>query len=97
MRVSLTAAMAASVVAIGLATMQPAHALPREGGAANPSWLQTVGYTAKPGHVRRHGRKRGPEDPAYGFVASCHYLRGRALATNHPAWWRKYRACVVKP
>ena len=97
MRVSLTAAIAGSVVAVTLAAMEPAQARPPEGRFASPDRPQTVAHNGKPGHMRRHGRKRGPEDPAYGFVASCHWLRGRALATNHPAWWRKYRQCVGHP
>jgi hypothetical protein len=45
---------------------------------------------------RRHFGGRGGVyfGPSYGFLpASCNWLRRRALATDSPYWWRRYRAC----
>jgi hypothetical protein len=47
---------------------------------------------------RRHGRRDGGgiyiERGGYGYLpASCDWLRRRALATDSPYWWRRYRAC----
>jgi hypothetical protein len=45
---------------------------------------------------RRHFGRRGGVyiEPGYGYIpANCNWLRRRALATDSPYWWRRYRAC----
>jgi hypothetical protein len=45
---------------------------------------------------RRFGRRGGIYiEPGYGYLpANCTWLRRRALATDSPYWWRRYRACT---
>jgi hypothetical protein len=46
---------------------------------------------------RRHGRRDGGVfiERGYGYApgGGCGWLRQRALATDSPYWWRRYRAC----
>ena len=37
----------------------------------------------------------GPGGPSFGYgqARGCHGLRRRALETDSPYWWRRYRAC----
>jgi hypothetical protein len=44
------------------------------------------------GHRHRfHGHDRF--EPGYGYRSGCGWLRRRALETDSPYWWRRYRAC----
>jgi len=51
------------------------------------------------GYIERERRRSGPRGgiyfgPSYGYgPADCGWLRRRALATDSPYWWRRYRAC----
>jgi hypothetical protein len=93
MRVSLAAAVAGLAVAIGLA-MAPAQALPPGGGVASPQRAETVqdkGQTLQAkDKAKRQPGQRGYKGKGYGFVGSCAWLRGRALTSHNPVWWRKY-------
>ena len=46
---------------------------------------------------RRHGRRDGGVfiEGGYGYApgGGCGWLRQRALASDSPYWWRRYRAC----
>jgi hypothetical protein len=44
---------------------------------------------------RHHGRRGGVYvEPSYGYApASCNWLHRRAVATESPYWWRRYREC----
>jgi len=33
-------------------------------------------------------------DYDYGYYGGCGWLRRRAVATDSPYWWRRYRACL---
>jgi hypothetical protein len=43
---------------------------------------------------RRFGRRGVIIERGYGYVpASCDWLRRRALVSDSPYWWRRYREC----
>jgi hypothetical protein len=76
----------------------------REGGAQFRSGERGArggvefGYRERDRDRHRYGRRDGGgvyiERGGYGYLpASCDWLRRRALATDSPYWWRRYRAC----
>jgi hypothetical protein len=52
------------------------------------------GFFDRDHNRRRFGRRGVIIEPGYGYVpGGCGWLRRRALATDSPYWWRRYRAC----
>jgi hypothetical protein len=86
--------MAASVLAGGLG-MEPVQALPLRGAIASPHLTQTEPVQHKQKGKRKPGQ-HGRKGEDHGFVASCQWLRARALTSHNPAWWRKYRQCIER-
>jgi hypothetical protein len=46
------------------------------------------------GHIHRHDFFAWYGLPLYSYGGGCGYLYQRAVATNNPYWWDRYRRCT---